>query len=694
MIATITPLMAQDFLSPLIVTATRTDDETVPYAVDTISAATILEDARRTLPEALQYTPGVLVQKTAQGHGSPFVRGFTGRQNLLLVDGVRLNNSTWRSGPVQYWNTVDAYSLDHMELVKSQGSVLYGSDAIGGTLNAFTKSSNFETEKEGAVFTHGSTFYQYRSNGEDSHIGRVEGSVGVGGKWGLHLGISGKDFGDIKDSAAGTMHGTGYEEQDYDLRFDMKLAQDTTLTFASQYVNQDDISRWHRTLNNPGWVHDDHVAAAGSWVANNFDQERSLTYLRVEQENPEASSWLRKWSATVSYQTTAESELQDRRNSVTGSYTSSRYLQLQESTVDTFGFDLSLESGVGPGSLVYGLDFYHDEVDSAARRDTGSGLLDRPGSRPLADDSSYDLFGIYANYAWSPAPRWEISTGGRFTYAAADWGAYRPSGSPADISGGNSWTDFSAALRVSYEIRKDWLAFGSVSQSFRSPNLADLTGNTASLSGLDGHGSPEVDPEKFVTFELGTRGRIRDDLQVQAAIFYTTSTDGAITSYTSGSDTYVVNGEESDIYGIEAEAVWAISDTWSLNAFAAWQEGKNDIEQRTPGERWIPRMLPFTASAAMRYTVPGEKWWIEGRLTGAVDADRVHPLDQASDNQRIPTGGTPSYLVASLYAGWKATDFLDFTLGLENLTDDDYRIHGSGNNEPGFGAVLGARVKW
>ena len=694
LLTSLAPLSAQDLLNPLIVTATRSEDENVPYSVAKITAETMRNEARRTLPEALEYVPGVLVQKTTQGHGSPFIRGFTGRQNLLLVDGVRLNNSVWRSGPVQYWNTVDPYSLDHLELVKSQGSVIFGSDAIGGTLNAFTRSSGFENEAAGAVFTHGSAYYEYRSNGDDSHIGHIEGSAGVGGKWGLHVGISAKDFGDIHDSSVGTMRGTGYGESAIDLRYDMLLAPDTTLTFASQYVNQDDISRWHRTLNNTGWIHGDHIAAAGSWVADDYDQERSLTYLRVARENPQAGAWLKIWSATLSYQTTADSELQDRRNSPTGALSSSAYQQLGETTVDTYGVDVSFESPVGPGTLVYGVDYYHDEVSSSAARNTGAGMVNRPASRPIADDSSYDLLGVFGNYTWSPASRWEVSAGGRFTYAGAEWGAYRPSGGSTDISGDNSWTDFSAALRVSYEIRKDWLAWFSASQSFRAPNLADLTGNTVSLSGLDGHGSPDVDPEKFLTFELGTRGKPRDDLQVQAAVFNTFSTDGAISSYTSGSNTYVVNGEDSWIYGVEAEAVWSISDTWSLNAFAAWQEGKTDVAQRTPSERWMPRQLPFTASAALRYTTPGGAWWVEGRLTGAVDADRIYPADQASDNQRIPTNGNPSYLIPSIYAGWKATDHLDLTLGLENLSDSDYRNLGSGNNQPGFGAIVGARLKW
>lgn len=686
---------AQDFLDPLVITATRSGkNQSLPYSVANITEEVMRQQARRTLPEALQYTPGVLVQKTAHGHGSPFIRGFTGRQNLLLVDGVRLNNSTWRSGPIQYWNTVDTHSIDHIELVKSQGSVLYGSDAIGGTLNAFTKSSNFMDETEGAFFNHGAASYEFTSNGQGSHAGRIESSFGVGGKYGLHLGITQKDFGDIRDSSVGTMRGTGYGEQAYDLRFDMEISKDTQLTFASQYVNQDDISRWHRTLQNPGWTHGNHIAAPGTWVANNYDQERSLTYLRVEQEIADEGSWLDKWSATISYQKSVDGEIQDRRNNPAAPFTAAGFLQFQSAEVETFGVDLALESAIGPGRLVYGLDYYHDDVTSDASRDSGAGLVFRPGSRPVADDATYDLLGLYGQYTWNPASRWEISGGTRFTYAQAEWGAYRPSGGLVDISGHNSWTDLSASLRASYEISDDWLAYASASQSFRSPNLADLTGNTASLSGLDGSGSPSVDPEKFLTLELGARGKPHTDVQLQAAVFHTFSTGGAISSYTVGPNTFVVNGDDSSIYGIEAEAIWSIDERWTATAFAAWQEGKNDISQRTTAERWIPRMLPFTASTALRYTSTDEKWWIEGRLIGAVDADRVHPLDQAADNQRIPTNGTPGYIVASLGAGYEPVENLKLTATFQNLADDDYRIHGSGQNEPGFGAVVGVRYVW
>lgn len=690
-------LSAQQALPELVVTATRMDEKKndVPLTVDQISATTLQDTARKTLPDALQYVPGVLVQKTANGHGSPFIRGFTGRQNLLLIDGVRLNNSTWRSGPVQFWNTVDSFATAEMELVKSQGSALYGSDSIGGTLNVLTESSNFLNENDGKFFSHGSAAYEYRSNGEGSHIGRLEENVGVGGKYGLHLGVTKKDFGDIESNDLGRMVGTGYEDLDFDARFDMLLSKDTVLTFATQAVNQDDISRWHRTLQNPGWIDGNHVIASGKWVADDYDQERSLTYLKIEQENPEQINWLQKWSATLSYQTSQDSEYQDRRSLRTKPVTSSAYQQWQNADVKTYGVDVTLESKVGKGTAVYGADYYHDDVESFASRNVGKGFVTRESARPVADGAEYDLLGVFGQYTWNPIEKWEIMAGTRFTYAKAQWDAYRASGATADSSGENSWTNFSSNLRASYNVADDWSLYGGVSQSFRAPNLSDLTGNSASLSGLDSQGSPTVDPEEFLTFELGAHGEIMKDLSFSTSVFYTQSQgDGAISSYVNGTNTYVVNAEDSDIYGIEAQAAWKISNEWTLSGYLAWQEGKSDISFRSPAERWQPRALPFTASAALRWTHPNQKVWIEGRVVGAVTADRVHPLDQAADNQRIPTNGTPGYFIPMIYAGWKTNDHLEWNVGLENAFDSDYRTHGSGQNEPGINAIVGVKATW
>jgi len=115
--------------SNLVVTALRVprDELSVPYTTYKLNADdTQLRKAARSTPDVFQGIPSVMGQKTAYGQGSPYFRGFTGFRNLLLVDGVRLNNSVFRDGPNQYWSTVDSMSVSDYDVVMGPSSVLYG----------------------------------------------------------------------------------------------------------------------------------------------------------------------------------------------------------------------------------------------------------------------------------------------------------------------------------------------------------------------------------------------------------------------------------------------------------------------------------------------------------------------------------------------------------------------------------------
>lgn len=690
-IALIASAKAQDYLDPLVVTATRTasTEKSVPYSSELFSARDFTENTVRTVPDALRYTPGVLVQKTTHGHGSPFIRGFTGRQNLFLIDGVRFNNSTFRGGPVQYWNTVDPFSLDRFELIRSQGSVLYGSDAAGGTLNAFTKSADFANEDEGQVFSHGSTYYEYRSNGQGSHLGRIETQTGIGGKFGLHLGISSKEFGDIEDSSVGLMRGTGYPEEAVDARLDYALSPQTKLTLSYQYLNQDEVSRWHSTLDNPGWTHGSHVAAPGTFIARDYDQERSLAYLRIAHENDAADAAVRTVTATLSFQSSTESEFQNRR-------IGDRRFQTYDT--DTVGFDLELVSGIADGSFVYGLDYYYDSVDSFGARDRGAGLFFDPSNRPLADDSTYGLFGVYAQYQKPFGERFELTTGLRFTHARADLGKNFVSAANPDASASDSWEDLSASVRGTYRIDENWLAFGGVSEAFRAPNLNDLSGNQTSRSGIANAGSLGVDPEEFTTFELGIRNQ-SDSHGFSAAVYYTDISNLVVSvpaTAAAGAPTVTTNASDGYIYGIELEGFYKLADRWTLSGFAAWQEGRSETDSFIGGPKqneYISRLLPLSGSIALRWDAQDKPLWIEGRVLASAKADRLSESDRG-DTQRISTGGTPAYAAISLRAGYEPAENLQLTAALENLLDDDYRLHGSGQNEPGFNAILGVKYLW
>jgi hemoglobin/transferrin/lactoferrin receptor protein len=104
--------------------------------------------------------------------------------------------------------------------------------------------------------------------------------------------------------------------------------------------------------------------------------------------------------------------------------------------------------------------------------------------------------------------------------------------------------------------------------------------------------------------------------------------------------------------------------------------------QREP----LSRAMPFTGHAGIRHELRSNLW-METALSHAEKADRLSGGDRA-DTQRIPPGGTPGYTVLHLRGGWDPVENTTISLALENVADENYRIHGSGLNEPGRNLIL------
>ncbi|MGC6582196.1 MAG: TonB-dependent receptor domain-containing protein, partial [Akkermansiaceae bacterium] len=225
--------------------------------------------------------------------------------------------------------------------------------------------------------------------------------------------------------------------------------------------------------------------------------------------------------------------------------------------------------------------------------------------------------------------------------------------------------------------------------------LDDLTGRQFALNGLDSNGSPNVDSETFLTAELGGR-YTQNDFSLNLAGYHTFIDDG-ITRIDDGTGGLITtNGSNGYLYGFEAEATWNFHPDWGLSGYVAWQDGKSEQASILGGpivEDTIRRLHPLTASATLKWTHPSELYWIAGRIQAAANQDNLSAL-AASDTQRVPINGTPSYLIASIYSGWNVTEDIQLNLALQNLTNEDYRIHGSGQNMPGRNLTVSVKISW
>lgn len=136
--------LAQSPEDAVVVTATR-----LPQArsqtlqpVKIITAEDIARSGQETVVEVLQTLGGVEVTSTG-GFGQPsgvFMRGANSNQTLVLVDGMRISSATTGTTALE---NIPLAQIERIEVVPGELSGLYGSDAIGGVIQIFTKSGKF-----------------------------------------------------------------------------------------------------------------------------------------------------------------------------------------------------------------------------------------------------------------------------------------------------------------------------------------------------------------------------------------------------------------------------------------------------------------------------------------------------------------------------------------------------------------------
>lgn len=663
-------------LPEFIVTASRfsTNPFDEPFSTVVITESEIRRLSDRSIPEALKQVPGVMVQKTAVGHGSPYIRGFTGRQNLLMLDGVRLNNSTWRSGPTQYTNTVDVLSLESIELVKGQGSVLYGSDSIGGTLNLISQSSHPENYADGELFSHGSALYRIISNGGSS-IGRLESNSGVGGLFGLHVGITAKHFGDIRDGAHKQAH-TGYDELNYDIQGDWLINTKNTLTFSSRLTSQDDVWRTHKTIYGQTW----HGANIGSADDFHYDQRFNIQSLKLSGK--ELNGAIDDYSLTVAFIQTHENEFSS----------TAKVPTLSKIGVDTLGINLQLKSGLPAGRLIYGADYYHDRI-SASQEKNGKTV-----APALPDGSDYDLLGLYSDYLLPLlSEKLELRGGLRYTYAHAKLGDI---GTGAEHTS-KDWNNLVLAGRALYKIDPSLNVYAGVSQSFRAPNVDDLGANQKpAQTETFVNGNPNLKPESYLTYEVGSHYEDKT-FRADVSTYYTRMNDLIVqTPLAVENGTYktiAANSSKGWVSGVEADMEWEFTPQWQMMLSGYYTYGKADeYASNNPPvvqSNYISRLAPLSGTLALKWEAPSKDYFAELRVSAAAKADKLN-LSDKKDSSRIPPGGTPGYYTVGIYAGWNITPNLTWTTAVENLTNQTYRIHGSGQNEAGISFINSISFTW
>ncbi len=639
------------------------------YSTDIIYDDQLFKQGFRTTVDAIGSLSGVTLQKTAHGQGSPYIRGFTGFRNLFLIDGIRLNNSTFREGPNQYWNTIDPQSISRFEVVKGSISVAYGSDAIGGTVNAVTRLqtiNDINSEQPVRLFYRGST-------AEQSNQIRASYDAKISDHTILSIGATGKKFGDlIAGDNTNEQPNTGYDEYNIDIKWLQTLSNDWLVSAAYFKTKQDDVPRTHKTIYSKSFA----GTQVGKELKRDLDQLHQLSYLKLA--TTQLGQFADSADFTISYQ-----KQQEKRERLR---TQDRY-DTQGVTVKTLGINNHFYKHFDQHDFIYGIEYYHDDVDSFSSKN--------PIQGPVADDSSYQWFGVYLQDKYAISKQSAFDVGIRWNYMSVNANKISDplSGNLTQLN--KNWQNFIGNIRYNYQITpKQHSAYFGVSQGFRAPNLSDLTRFDSARSNEYETPSLNLDSEHYLSFDSGLKYR-SERFDYGLALYYTAIKDQIQRVPTGrqntegGFEITKMNLGDGYAYGGEFDLRYQLQTQLNLTASIAYIEGKVDTfptSEQILTQEYLSRLMPTNARVGLHYTPESYNWWLNTEIIAFAKADRQSTRDK-NDQQRIPPGGTPSYTVWNLSTGYAISEQLLLSLQLNNILDENYRVHGSGQNEAGINLV-------
>jgi hemoglobin/transferrin/lactoferrin receptor protein len=627
-----------------------------PEALTVLSRQDLERGAQRSVPEQLMGQAGVFVQKTNHGGGSPFLRGLTGQQTLLLVDGIRLNNATYRSGPNQYLATLDPFPVERLEVLRGGGSVAYGTDALGGTINVLTHTPQFSERRQ----LTGTTLGKYTSGGMEQS-GRL--ALGVStSKLAMIGGFSYRNFGDLwGGKGIGKQSPTGYEQWSADLKARWQLSQRLLLTVAYQQLQQDSVPVYHKVL-------------LENFAVNQFDpQKRMHSYARLEGAG--ASPWLNGWQLTVLGQQTAEGRQSRKNGSAVTTY--------ERDEVYTKGALASFTSAPTAWWQVQtGADWYYDQVRSRRRAYNPASSAPSPDQRGLyPDGATLSNLAFYSLHTLT-FPRLTLTGGGRYntfvsTIPDIDLGTVQMTPS--------AWV---GNLGASYALWPSLRLTAGVNSTFRAPNIDDL-GTLGIVDFRFEVPNNQLRPERGLNKELGLKLH-RPRFASSLAVFHNQLTDmiGRVKTeeVRQGYPVFLKqNISTAFIRGLEAEAEAQLARRWVAGGNLTYTYGQNTFANEP-----FRRIPPLNGQLHLRYQHPGGLW---ARAEGwaAAQQDRLAKGDR--DDNRIPAGGTPGWKVLNLAGGygWRG---VRLSAELQNLFNEAYRTHGSGVSGVGRSLWLQLRYDW
>ncbi len=705
-------------LEEVVLTATRWRQvsEGISSKIISISPQQVSLQNPQTAADLLGLSGKVFIQKSQQGGGSPMIRGFAANRLVYTVDGVRMNTAIFRSGNIQNVINLDPFSTEKAEVLFGPGSVIYGSDAIGGVMSFRTLTPQLSDDDDLFVTGKANARFSSANNELTGHF-----DVNLGGKkWAFLTSFSAWDYDHLRQGQHGP---ADYVKPFYVQRQDSQdvviWQEDPLRQIPSGYSQVNFLQKlrytprenwniqygFHFSRTSPYGRYDRHNRSRnsapryGEWSYG--PQQWMMNLLTIEQT--QAGFLYDELALRIAHQTFRESRISRNFNAIER--------EIREEEVTAFSANLDFKKTLGSRhTLFYGAEAIQDQVSSSGQQENllNGNSVEGPSRYP---EASWRSLAIYAHEEFRVNGRFSLQAGARYNHflLSADFTENEPfyplPFKQATLSNGAVTGSLGGVLRPG----PGWTLKANLGTAFRSPNVDDIGKIFDSEPGAVVVPNSELKAEYAYNADLSIVKTFGDVIKIDVTGYYTWLDNALVRRnfQLDGKDSILYEGVLSQVqamqnaavayvYGVQAGIEVNLPGGLSLTSDFNYQKG---IEELDDGSVSPSRhAAPMFGVTRLTYQEAGLTLQLYAQFQGSFSHDQLSVSEQGkTEIYALDSNGNtyaPAWYTLNLKAQYELNETFSFSAGMENLTDQRYRPYSSGISGAGRNFVLSGTARF
>ena len=700
-------------LGEIVVSASKfvQSKQEIPQKITSLDTRTIQFSNPQTSADLLENSGNVYIQKSQLGGGSPMIRGFSTNRLLISVDDVRMNNAIFRGGNLQNVISIDPFTVQNSEIILGSGSVIYGSDAIGGVMSFYTQKPELSFSGTPVLNANATVRYASANQEKTSHLDFNFGFK----KWAFLTSLSYTDFDDLRMGKHGpddylrneyvtmvngedviiqnndplVQNPTGYDQ--FNIMHKIRFEQTQSLFFdlGFHYSATSDYSRYDRLLR-----YNDDTLRSAEWYYG--PQKWFMANFKITRVSSRSNLY-NKLKFTSAFQNFKESRIDrdfqsDLRN-------------IRKENVNAYSFNLDLEKKLSKKTeFNYGIEYLYNKVFSKGKEFNISSNTESLAVSRYPDGSDWQSMAVYTSLKYKPNKKFVFQSGLRYNHiiAKADFTENNQFlNLPFDSSEVNTGA-FTGTAGITW-MPNDLMQWRfNASTAFRAPNIDDIGKVFDSEPGSVVVPNQNLKPEYAYSGDLGLDLNFKETVKIQLATYYT-YLDNALVRRgfdLNGESELLYDGELSNIQAIQnASKAWiygfeagmevnfskAFKITTQYNVIGGTEE---DEQMEVP----IRHVAPNFGNTHVVYSK--EKFSIDAFMNynGELSYNQLAPSEIEKDYIYAPDVNgnpyAPSWYTLNLRTQYQINRNTQLTASLENISDQRYRPYSSGLTAPGRNFIL------